>query len=136
MCIAAWYIKGNKKIISHFCAVHALLPVQRAPSKNPKFVIWGRRKNECGQLPIGMSVTLESVKNNLWRAYDPQLVKIPVTKFMEHDLHKIAEWFDVPKGQQIQGLLLQHKNEKRLYIISVTKRMGHQIYIHWPQLVR
>ncbi len=134
MYIAAWYAKNDKKVITHFCAMQAILPIQNNHIHKQQFIIWGRRKNEYGQLPTGASVTLESVKSNLWRNYSPALIKIPIIKFMEHDLNNHAEWFDIPKGQFIQGLVLQHKAEKRVYIISLIRHMTPHVYLHWPNI--
>jgi hypothetical protein len=135
MCIAAWYCKNDKNVITHFCAMRAVLPIQNSQINKQQFIIWGRRNNEYGQLPKGASVSLESVKSNQWRHYSPVLVKIPITKFMEHDLNNHAEWFDIPKGQLIQGIVLQHKAEKRCYIISSIKHLAPHVYLHWPNIV-
>jgi hypothetical protein len=55
-------------------------------------------------------------------------VKIPVLSFMEKDIEGTSHWFDVTRGQFIQGLAAQIGSELRLYVVTVTSKAGRR----WP----
>jgi hypothetical protein len=135
MCIAVCYLKNDKNVIVKFHTLRAALPIQSNQLKHYNTIIWGRHKSEYVLLPFGSSITIESVKSKLWHNHSPVLVKIPVTKFMVEDLNNHIEWFEVPNRQFIQGLVLQNKTQKRLYIVCVTRQIAHHIYLHWPNVV-
>ena len=133
--MAVCYQLENKTIISHFAEAHALLPVQA--KHLPKLILlpWGRRQNERGQLPLGGWASLESLKRGEWDHYFPKRVRLAVHKFMEQDFESQLHWFDITAGQWIEGLYVQEKEERRVYIITLTPTLSKATYSRWPNIL-
>jgi hypothetical protein len=61
-----------------------------------KLLVWGRHKNQAGELPLGGWARLESIYQGQWDIYSPKPVKLPIIKFMEKDFEGITHWYEVP----------------------------------------
>lgn len=134
MCIAVCYIHDPKTIITHFAQPKALLPV-KTKAQNMQLVSWGRRIDEKGSLPLGGWASLDSIKQGKWDQFFPKSVKIPVHKFMEQNVEGCSLWFDVTAGHWIQGLLIQHHQEQRVYIVTITPELPENPYQRWPRIL-
>jgi hypothetical protein len=102
-----------------------------------EWVIWGKRNEEPDRFfaPGGWA-RLESVKEGKWKRFHPTPVLLPVRSFLEKDHERKSHWFDVPPGQVIQGLLANHDDESRVYLVTIdTPAEYHYIHDRWPRLV-
>lgn len=134
MCSGVFYSYQTKNIITYFTDPTAQLP---AIAKNNKVVLlpWGRRKKQLGQLPLGGWIQYDTLNNGQWDEYFPKLVQLPILKFMQADIEEVCQWFDVTAGQFIQGVVMQHNNEQRAYIVVMTPSNRDAIYERWPKLM-
>jgi hypothetical protein len=73
--------------------------------------------------------------NQRWNMYLPKPVQIPIDKFMEKNFEGKPCWYEVTKGQCIQGLLAQEQNEYRLYIVTVDPEDLMNCHYRWPHII-
>jgi hypothetical protein len=127
----------NKVHTISFTQGKAVLPV-KLKNNECGLVTWGRREHENSEMPLGGWARLSSIKNEKnshWNMYLPKPVKILADKFMEKDFEGRPCWYEVTKGKCIQGLLAQHENEFRVYIVTIDPEdlsIGHY---RWPHVV-
>jgi len=88
---------------------------------------------DCGYTQ--QQARLESIQSGKWDRYFPKPVKIPVLSFMEKDLEGTSHWFDVTKGQWIQGLIAQQGEEVRLYVVTIHPEMENAVHERWPRVM-
>jgi hypothetical protein len=127
----------NKIHTVFFTQTKAMLPV-KLKNGDMKLVTWGRRENENSEMPLGGWARLASIKNDKdqrWNLYLPKPVQIPIAKFMEKNYEGRACWYEVTKGKCIQGLLAQHDNEYRLYIVTVDPEDLTNCHYRWPHIM-
>ena len=134
MCDGVEYTHNKQTIRTYFPHPKAHLPVLTR-NGNIKLITWGRRKNQIGDLPVGGWARLESINNGTWNQWLPKPVKITIDRFMEKDIENNSHWFELTKGQCIQGLLAQHNNEIRIYIVTITPEMPDAIHQRWPRII-
>jgi hypothetical protein len=113
MCGGASYTHNGEHMRVYFPNPKAKLPVITKES-HTKLILWGRRKGQSGRLPLGGWARLDSIHAGIWDRWFPKPVKIPVQSFMEKDHEGKSHWFDLVKGQWIQGLVAIEKQEQRL----------------------
>ena len=46
-----------------------------------------------------------------------------------------SHWFDLVKGQWIQGLIAVEKQEQRLYVVTIEPELEHSIHDRWPRVM-
>lgn len=127
----------NKTYTIYFTQQNAMLPV-RLKNGDCKLVQWGRRQSENSELPLGGWAKLSAIKNgekNHWQYYLPKPVQIIVDKFMEKDFEGNPCWYEVTKGKCLQGLLAQHENEFRLYIVTIEPDDLMNNHYRWPHVI-
>ena len=134
MCGGVYYSHDGEDKKVYFPNPYALLPV-RMRDKSIELLAWGRRKEQLGNLPLGGWARLESINTGRWDKYFPKPVKIPVKSFMEKDHVGQSHWFDLTKGQCIQGLVARDKDESRLYDVTVTPEDPSAVHDRWPRIV-
>ena len=136
MCGGVKYTYDNKEWTVYFPNPKAVLPVRQKDGVH-QLITWGRRREEPGNLPKGGWARHESVLNGVWDKYFPTPVLIDVSNFMEKDYKKNSHWYQVVKGQAIQGLLARDGDEIRVYVVTVTPESDEQEQIHdrWPRIV-
>jgi hypothetical protein len=134
MCMAVCHQFGERLAITYFHDEKALLPVKLKHSDNVVLLPWGRRKKEKSKLPLGGWASLDTLKENNFAQYFPKPVKIMVRKFLECDIENHPYWFDVTQGQWIQGVLLQDKDEMRVYILTFKPNMPDNPFPRWPKI--
>ena len=94
---------------------------------------WVMRQDQAGKLPSGGWARLESVYAGVWDKYFAKPVKIPVLSFMEKDFEGRNHWYDLQKGQYIQGLVARECNERRIYVVTLEPEPEYaQIHNRWP----
>lgn len=134
MCVAICYLLEKQLLIMHFTHAHAKLPI-KTKLQQIQLMPWRRRMGEKGVLPLGGWVSTNLLEKGHWDCYFPKKVKISVAKFAEHTVENHCEWFDVTYGFWIQGILLQEKNEMRVYIATMTPQMPNTPFSGWPVLL-
>ena len=128
------YIKEDEIQKIYFPNPTAVLPVLKRDGSF-MYCPWGRREKQEGALPLGGWAQLESLKKGIWDKYFPKHVKIYVQEFMERDKATgQTNWFSVTKGSYIHGIIAQHNNEFRLYVVTIP---SHDKDIHdlWPRII-
>ena len=127
----------NKTHTVFFNQSKAMLPV-KLKTGEIKLITWGRRECENSELPSGGWARLRNIKdekNHRWNMYLPKPVQIIVDKFMEKDFEGKACWYEVTRGKCIQGLLAQHDNEYRLYIVTIDPEDLMNCHYRWPHII-
>ena len=112
----------------------AKLPVLSKDSQI-SLILWGRRKEQKGKLPMGGWARMDSINTGRWDRWIPKPVKIPVLSFMEKDHEGKSHWFDLVKGQWIQGLIAVEKQEQRLYVVTIEPELEDCIHDRWPRIM-
>ena len=98
-------------------------------------MIWGRRKYEESNLPLGGRALLTDIHAGYWNQWHPKAVKIYADGFVEQDIEGQTGWFDITKGKWIQALLAQSGTELRLYIVTITPIIRDMAYERWPRVL-
>ncbi len=118
----------------YFARARALLPVKLATGE-VKLLTWGRRQAEEGDMPLGGWARLEAIHAGSWSHYLPKPVRIPIERFMKTDYEGRTHWYDVAKGQWVQGLVAREENEYRVYIVTITPALLDVCYDRWPRIM-
>lgn len=128
------YHYQNKIHTVYFARGKAMLPVQLANGE-VRLGIWGRRQHENSEMPLGGWARLEAIHKGIWSQYIPKPVRIPIMKFMKTDFEGHVHWYEVTKGQFIQGLLAQEANEQRIYIVTIIPELLDISHDRWPRII-
>jgi hypothetical protein len=134
MCMAVCHQLEERLVMTYFHDEKAALPVKHKNGESVVMLPWGRRKKEKSVLPLGGWVSVESLKDTQWTKYFPKPIKILVKKFLELDIENQPYWFDITEGQYIQGILLQEKQEIRVYIITFKPELPDNPFPRWPKI--
>jgi hypothetical protein len=134
MCGGVYYTIEGQDIRVYFPNPKATLPVKMKKNRI-ELLPWGRRKDQAGILPLGGWARLDSIYAGRWDKWFPKPVKLPVKSFMEKDLEGHSHWFDLTKGQCIQGLIARDKHEQRLYVVTVTPELEDAVHNRWPRII-
>lgn len=134
MCGGVYYIHKNQESRIYFPNPKAVLPVIEK-DKNIVLLPWGRRKEQKGNLPMGGWARLDSIYAGRWDKWFPIPVKLPVTQFMEKDIQGNSHWFDITKGQFIQGLIARDKYEQRVYVVTIAPELEDATHERWPRIL-
>lgn len=136
MCGAAYYNFGSETLRVYFSNPKAMLPVL-IKDGSIALLPWGRRLEQQGKLPLTGWAKIESIYCGKWECFFPKPVKIPVLSFMEKDLEGNPHWYDLQKGQYIQGLIAREGNERRVYVVTLEPEPEvQQIHSRWPRGVQ
>ncbi len=134
MCGGVYYAHNGQDVRVYFPNPQATLPV-RAKSGRVDVLPWGRRKEQAGALPLGGWARLEAIYAGRWDKWFPRPVKVIVKSFMEKDITGQSHWYDVTKGQWLQGLIARNGHEQRLYIVTVTPEHEDAVHDRWPRIM-
>lgn len=134
MCGGVYYSHRGQDIRVYFQNPKAMLPV-RTRSGTVELLPWGRRRNQRGELPLGGWVRLEAIYAGRWDRWFPVPVKLPIRQFMEKDLEGRTHWYDLTRGQWIQGLVARDGHEQRVYVVTVEPELADAVHDRWPRLV-
>lgn len=136
MCSGVYFRYHDDVLRMYFANAKAVLPIQK---KDGELVLmpWGRRQNQSGNLPLGGWARLDAIYGGRWDKYFPKPLKIPVLSFMEKDFEGQSHWYDLNKGQYLQGLLARDNNEQRIYIVTIEPDLvDSDIHQRWPRIVQ
>lgn len=134
MCGGVYYTLQGQEIRAYFPNPAAQLPVMRR-NREVMLLPWGRRQKQQGALPLGGWARLDSIYAGRWDKWFPKAVKLPIASFMEKDIEGNSHWFDLTKGQWIQGLIARHGSEQRIYIVTITPEMESAVHARWPRII-
>jgi len=134
MCGGVYYTIEGQDVRVYFPNPKATLPV-KMKDNSIALLPWGRRKQQGGALPLGGWARLDSIYAGRWDKWFPKPVKLSVKSFMEKDLEGQSHWFDLTKGQCIQGLIARDKHEQRLYVVTVTPELEDAVHNRWPRII-
>ena len=136
MCGGVYFRYGDDVLRMYFPNPKAVLPILK---KDGTIILlpWGRRLNQSGNLPMGGWAKQDSIYAGRWDKYFPTPLKIPVLSFMEKDFEGHPHWYDLNKGQYIQGLLAKDNNELRVYIVTIEPDVEDaSIHERWVRVVQ
>ena len=134
MCGGVYYTTQNQDTRVYFPNPKALLPV-KTRSNDIATLAWGRRREQAGALPLGGWARLDSIYAGRWDRWFPVPVKIQVKSVMEKDLEGHSHWFDLTKGQWIQGLVARYRHERRVYVVTIEPEMAEAVHDRWPRIM-
>jgi len=134
MCGGVYYTINGQDVRVYFPNPKASLPI-KMKSGEIELLPWGRRKEQAGALPLGGWARLDSIYAGRWDKWSPKPVKVSVKSFMEKDIENQSHWFDLTKGQCIQGLVARNKYEQRIYIVTITPEFEDAVHNRWPRIV-
>ncbi len=136
MCEATYFQYHDDILRMYFPNPKAVLPVQKKDG-NSILLPWGRQQQQKGSLPLGGWARLDSIYGGRWDKYFPKPLKIPVLSFMEKDFEGQSHWYDLNKGQYLQGLLAKHNNEQRIYVVVIEPEIEDaNIHKQWPRVIQ
>lgn len=134
MCGGVLYQQGTELKRVYFPNPKAMLPV-RTRQGTVEFLPWGRRKGQAGTLPPGGWARLDAIQRGRWDAWFPIPVKLPIISFMEKDIEGNSHWFDLIRGQFIQGLVARQAGKRLVYVVTVTPEMPDAVHERWPRIL-
>ena len=134
MCGGVYYTHLNQDIRVYFPNPKAVLPV-KTRSGAVELLPWGRRKEQKGALPLGGWARLDYIYTGRWDRWFPVPVKLPIKQFMEKDLEGHTRWYDLTRGQWIQGLVARINYEPRVYVVTVEPELADAVHDRWPRLI-
>lgn len=134
MCGGVLYQHEEQEIRTFFPHPRARLPVVQRHGGS-RLVVWGRRREENGNLPLGGWARLESIKAGRWSRWQPRPVRLSLSAFMEKDIQGQSHWFPLIAGQWVQGLLARQGEEQRVYVVTITPQMPDAVHERWPRIV-
>jgi hypothetical protein len=136
MCGGVYFKHGDAVMRMFFPNPKAVLPILLQDG-NIQLLAWGRRQKQQGRLPATGWARLDAIYSGRWDKFFPIPVKIPVLSFMEKDLEGQSHWYDLQKGQFIQGLIARDHNERRVYVVTIEPELEDaQIHSRWPRVVQ
>ena len=124
----------NKIQTVYFARAKATLPI-KLNSGETQLVTWGRRQREEGEMPMGGWARLPSIHEGRWSHYLPKPVRLPIEKFMKTDFEGHPHWYEVTKGQWIQGLLAREEEEYRVYVVTIVPELLDLCHDRWPRIM-
>ena len=134
MCGGVYYTREGQDFRIYFPNPKACLPV-RTRDGSAILLPWGRRKEQAGHLPLGGWARLDAIYAGRWDRWFPVPVKLPIQQFMEKDIEGNSHWFDLTRGQYIQGLVARDKHEQRVYVVTITPELDDAVHDRWPRIL-
>ncbi len=134
MCGGVYYSINGEDTRLYFPNPVAQLPV-RTRTGDTSLLAWGRRSEQAGKLPLGGWARLDSIYTGRWDRWFPVPVKIPLKSFMEKDLEGHSHWYDLTRGQWVQGLVARYQYERRLDVVTVTPELEDAVHDRWPRIM-
>ena len=134
MCGGVYYTHNGRDVRVYFPNPKAQLPVIQRDGTTG-LLAWGRRQEQHGRLPLGGWARLDSIYAGRWDRWFPVPVKIPVKSFMEKDLEGHSHWYDLTRGQWVQGLVARDAHERRIYVVTVEPELEDAIHERWPRIM-
>ena len=134
MCGGVLYQYKGQDVRTFFPNPRSTLPV-KTRSGEIQLLPWGRRQNQIGKLPLGGWARLESVYAGRWDRWFPKPVKLQVAGFMEKDIEGHSHWYELTRGQWIQGLVARVQHEQRIYVVTIEPEREDAVHERWPRIL-
>jgi len=134
MCDGVYYSVNDQDVRVYYPNPRAMLPVRTRNGKSA-LLAWGRRHEQAGGLPPGGWARLDAIYGGRWDRWFPVPVKLPVRSFMEKDFEGRGRWYDLTRGQWIQGLVARYRQERRVYVVTVEPELVDAIHERWPRIM-
>ena len=134
MCDGVYYSLDGEDARVYFSSPGATLPA-RTRNGGIRMLAWGRRNAQVGQLPLGGWAHLDAIYTGRWDRWFPKPVQIPIRGFMERDLEDRRRWYELTRGQWVQGLIARCQHERRIYIVTLTPVLPDAIHHRWPRIM-
>ncbi|GMR20467.1 MAG: hypothetical protein BMS9Abin36_1062 [Gammaproteobacteria bacterium] len=134
MCGGVSYSMQGRDMRVYFPNPRAMLPVKKK-DQSVVSLPWGRRQEQDGILPMGGWARLDAIYAGRWDKWFPVPVMIAVSSFMEKDMEGVSHWYDLTKGQWIQGLVARHAYEQRVYVVTVEPQLEDAVHDRWPRIM-
>jgi len=134
MCDGVYYTLGESDTRYFFPNPRATLPVRETKGR-VVLIPWGRRKEQAGKLPLGGCARREAIHAGHWDRYFPKPARLCVKSFMVKDFEGNSHWYDLTRGQYLQGLLASEGSEQRVYIVTIEPEMPDAQHATWPRIV-
>ena len=134
MCDGVYYAANGQDIRVYFPNPAAQLPA-KTRGGGTGLLAWGRRHEQAGSLPLGGWARLDGIYAGRWDRWFPVPVKIPVRSFLEKDLEGRSHWYDLTRGQWIQGLVARDRHERRIYVVTIEPELAEAIHPRWPRIM-
>lgn len=132
---AVRFLHDRRDVLSRFEWQRAVLPISARRGAQLVLTRWGRRPHEGGTLPIGGWAHLTHIQGSAWDQFSPRPVLLPVDWFTERDVTGREQWFQVTRGQAIQGCLARAGAERRVYVVTLDCAPGVGEFERWPRIV-
>jgi len=126
--------QGKEYEVSFSRNLFAKLPVKLKGS-HTQLLPWGRHKSQPGQLFLGSYIHLNTIYSGNLNKFQPKSVKLPISSFMVLDYENKPHWYEVIKGQYLQGLVAVKGNEQRVYIVVIDPDNELEYYPVWPRII-
>lgn len=134
MIIGVIFHQGGQQRKVSFKQLSACLPYfDRA--NQVRYVAWGRRWQEPGQLPTGSHILLDDLEKGEWEDYFIRLVQLPILSFEIITIEGYPRWVTLTAGQCLQGVLVEQAQEKRIYILTITPKRIDKRFERWPRII-
>jgi hypothetical protein len=134
MCGGVYYSVNDRDVRVYFPNPGAMLPV-RTRCGGTELLVWGRRHDQTGELPRGGWARLDSIYSGRWDRWFPVPVKLRLKSFMEKDFEGHSHWYDLTRGQWIQGLVARCRYERRVYVVTVDPELPDAVHERWPRIM-
>jgi hypothetical protein len=134
MCGGVLYQYKGQDVRTFFPNPRATLPVKTRGGEI-QLLPWGRRQNQIGKLPLGGWARLDSVYAGRWDRWFPKPVKLQIAGFMEKDIEGHSHWYELTRGQWIQGLVAHVQHEQRIYVVTIEPEREDAVHERWPRIL-
>lgn len=134
MCGGVYYTANGQDTRVWFPNPKARLPVAMR-NGDIHLLPWGRRHEQAGRLPLGGWARLDSIYAGRWDRWFPVPVKLLVKSFMEKDFEGHSHWYDLTRGQWIQGLVARCRHERRIYVVTIEPELADAVHDRWPRIM-
>ena len=134
MCGGVYYTANGQDTRVWFPNPKAQLPVAMR-NGDIHLLPWGRRHEQAGRLPLGGWARLDSIYAGRWDRWFTVPVKLPVKSFMEKDFEGHSHWYDLTRGQWIQGLVARCRHERRIYVVTIEPELADAVHDRWPRIM-
>ena len=145
MCDGIEYFLDGKRVTVYFGEPGAELPI-RTHAGAIAFCQWGalgkyyfsddNRSGWGRKFPEGGWASLESIRAGNWTTLEPRPVLIMASRFIQVNSWQIPCYFNLARGQFIQGLLAQINVHRRVYVVTLPPPSEHtEEWREWPRIV-
>lgn len=135
MCDAVFYLSNGSPARIYFSNPKAVLPVRNKRLGTQVLVPWGRRQSQPGELPLGGSITHQSICKGKWDRFFPKSVLVPACSFGLRDFEGNVRWYDLIPGQWLHATYLKSDTASGVYLLTIDPELPDLPHPIWPKIV-